>query len=50
MLSNVENLKPSVSEMKTLAGPVLAYLAAFTENAARTLEERIEKLQKSLEL
>jgi len=32
-----------------LAGPVLAYLAAFTEAPARNLEERFEKLQRSVE-
>lgn len=48
-MSNVESLKPSVEEIRTLAGPVLAYLTAFTEDAARVLEERIEKLQKAVE-
>lgn len=49
MLSDVESLKPSVVEIRTLAEPVLAYLTAFTEDAARSLEERIEKLQNAVE-
>ncbi|EZA53954.1 Nesprin-1 [Ooceraea biroi] len=50
LVTEAEKLKPATEEVKSLAGPVLAYLAAFTEAPARSLEERLEKLQKSAEL
>ncbi|XP_018338972.1 PREDICTED: nesprin-1 isoform X6 [Trachymyrmex septentrionalis] len=49
LVTEAEKLKPETEEVKSLAGPVLAYLAAFTEAPARNLEERLEKLQKSVE-
>lgn len=49
LVADTEKLKPATEEVKSLAGPVLAYLAAFTEAPARSLEERLEKLQKSAE-
>ncbi|XP_014483634.1 PREDICTED: nesprin-1 isoform X6 [Dinoponera quadriceps] len=49
LVADAEKLKPATEEVKSLAGPVLAYLAAFTEAPARSLEERLEKLQKSAE-
>jgi len=49
-VTEAEKLKPATEEVKNLAGPVLTYLAAFTEAPARNLEERLEKLQKSAEL
>lgn len=50
LVTDAEKLKPATEEVKSLAGPVLAYLAAFTEAPARSLEERLEKLHKSAEL
>lgn len=44
-----EKLKPATEEVKNLAETVLAYLAAFSEESARNLEERLEKLQKFTE-
>ncbi|XP_071567068.1 muscle-specific protein 300 kDa isoform X8 [Temnothorax nylanderi] len=49
LVTEAEKLKPVTEEVKNLARPVLAYLAAFTEGPARSLEERLEKLQKSVE-
>lgn len=49
LVTEAEKLKPVTEEVKRLARPVLAYLAAFTEAPARSLEERLEKLQKSVE-
>lgn len=37
------------AEVKALSGPVLAYLAAFTEAPAHALEEKLNKLQNSVE-
>ncbi|XP_020291842.1 nesprin-1 isoform X3 [Pseudomyrmex gracilis] len=48
LVAEAEKLKPATEEVKSLAGPVLAYLAAFTEAPARSLEERLEKLHKSV--
>lgn len=49
MVTEAEKLRPATEEIKNLAGPVLSYLAVFTEAPARSLEERLEKLQKSAE-
>ena len=49
LIGEAENLQPAVEEVKALAGPVLSYLAAFTEAPARALQERIDKLQKTAE-
>ncbi|XP_012271233.1 nesprin-1 isoform X8 [Orussus abietinus] len=49
LLAEAEKLKPAAEEVKALAGPVLAYLAAFIEAPARALEERLDKLQKNVE-
>ncbi|KAL0110413.1 hypothetical protein PUN28_013801 [Cardiocondyla obscurior] len=49
LVAEAEKLKPATDEVKSSAGPVLAYLAAFTEAPARSLEERLEKLQKLVE-
>ncbi|XP_018395829.1 PREDICTED: nesprin-1 isoform X2 [Cyphomyrmex costatus] len=49
LVTEAEKLKPVTEEVKSFAGPVLAYLAAFTEAPARNLEKRLEKLQKSVE-
>lgn len=45
----MEKLKPMAAEVKALSGPVLAYLAAFTEAPAHALEEKLNKLQNSVE-
>ncbi|XP_012253400.2 muscle-specific protein 300 kDa isoform X14 [Athalia rosae] len=47
LLAEGERLKPATEEVRTLAGPVLAYLAVFTEAPARILEERLDKLSQS---
>ncbi|XP_034936487.1 nesprin-1 isoform X11 [Chelonus insularis] len=44
-----ENLQSLTEEVKSLAGPVLAYLAAFIEAPARALQDRLDKLDKSAE-
>jgi len=49
LVTEAEKFKPVTEEVKSLARPVLAYLAAFTEAPARSLEDRLEKLQKSVE-
>ncbi|XP_046474495.1 muscle-specific protein 300 kDa isoform X6 [Neodiprion pinetum] len=49
LLAEGERLKPATDEVRTLAGPVLAYLAAFTEEPARILEERLKKLSQSVQ-
>lgn len=48
-MTEAEKLKPLTEEVKALTGPVLAYLAAFTEAAALALEEKLKKLQNSVE-
>ncbi|KAF3420921.1 hypothetical protein E2986_09204 [Frieseomelitta varia] len=47
LVAEAEKLKPMTAEVKDLSGPVLAYLAAFTEAPAHALEERLNKLQNS---
>nr|XP_034172930.1 nesprin-1 isoform X14 [Osmia lignaria] len=49
LVTEAEKLKPLTEEVKALTGPVLAYLAAFTEAAALALEEKLKKLQNSVE-
>ncbi|XP_032455805.1 nesprin-1 isoform X11 [Nasonia vitripennis] len=49
LTSEAETLKSDADEVRDLAGPVLSYLAAFTEPPARALEERIEKLSKAVD-
>ncbi|KAG7206621.1 hypothetical protein KM043_000301 [Ampulex compressa] len=49
LASEAEKLRPAAEEAKSLAGPVLAYLAAFTEAPARALEDRLDRLQSSAE-
>ncbi|XP_029680499.1 nesprin-1 isoform X2 [Formica exsecta] len=50
LVTETEKLKPATEEVRSSAGSVLAYLAAFSEASARNLEERLEKLQKSTDL
>ncbi|KAK2588097.1 hypothetical protein KPH14_004158 [Odynerus spinipes] len=49
LITDADKLKPATEEIEELAGPVLAYLAAFTQAPACALEERIKNLQKSAE-
>nr|XP_050869210.1 muscle-specific protein 300 kDa [Vespula vulgaris] len=48
-ITDADKLRPATEEIQTLAGPVLVYLAAFTQAPACALEERIKNLQKSVE-
>ncbi|XP_054006700.1 muscle-specific protein 300 kDa isoform X2 [Hylaeus anthracinus] len=49
LVAEGEKLKPMTDELKALVGPVLAYLAAFTEDPARVLEKKLNKLQNSVD-
>ncbi|KZC10894.1 Nesprin-1 [Dufourea novaeangliae] len=49
LVSEAQKLKPMTEEVRALAGPVLAYLAAFTEAPAHALEKKLDKLQGSVE-
>ncbi|XP_043257160.1 nesprin-1 isoform X11 [Colletes gigas] len=49
LVTEAEKLKPMTEEVKSLVGPVLAYLAAFTEAPAHALENKLNKLQNSVE-
>lgn len=49
LVAEAEKLKPMTEEVKDLSGPVLAYLAAFTEAPAHALEKKLNKLQNSVE-
>nr|XP_033322974.1 nesprin-1 [Megalopta genalis] len=49
LATEAEKLKPMAEDARALAGPVLAYLAAFTEAPAHVLEKKLDKLQGSVE-
>ncbi|XP_076280585.1 muscle-specific protein 300 kDa [Lasioglossum baleicum] len=49
LVTEAEKLKPMAEDVRALAGPVLAYLAAFTEAPAHDLEKKLDKLQGSVE-
>ncbi|XP_076667923.1 muscle-specific protein 300 kDa isoform X16 [Andrena cerasifolii] len=49
LVKEAEKLKPMTEDVRALVGPVLAYLAAFTEAPAHVLEKKLEKLQSSVE-
>ncbi|XP_078048160.1 muscle-specific protein 300 kDa isoform X4 [Augochlora pura] len=49
LAAEAEKLKPMAEDARALAGPVLAYLAAFTEAPAHVLEKKLDKLQGSVE-
>ncbi|KAL7297367.1 hypothetical protein TKK_0009753 [Trichogramma kaykai] len=49
LTSEAETLRSDAQEVRDLAGPILSYLAAFTEKPARALEERIDKLSSAVD-